>query len=174
VSQLLAGNARGGPTFPPRRGRRERGAAAQAIGRSRGGRTTKIHVICDGEGRPRAFCLSSRQHCRHHCRPDLAQGGPGEPVFFHQATNIAEYRKDGADVRVRCRCRRSSPALAARSPLNWLTRQARTALKCRVTGHSRHCDLVSPEQRSGHCSNTAVGPRSGSTSFTASGSTSQK
>jgi transposase len=38
--------------------RRQRGAAAQAIGRSRGGRTTKIHAICDGVGRLRAFRLS--------------------------------------------------------------------------------------------------------------------
>jgi len=37
---------------------RHRRAAAQAIGRSRGGRTTKIHAICDGVGRLRAFRLS--------------------------------------------------------------------------------------------------------------------
>jgi transposase len=39
-------------------GRRKRGAAAQAIGRSRGGRTTKIHAVCDGIGRLCAFQLS--------------------------------------------------------------------------------------------------------------------
>jgi hypothetical protein len=32
--------------------------AIQAIGRSRGGRTTKIHAIVDGTCRPLAFCLS--------------------------------------------------------------------------------------------------------------------
>ena len=42
----------------PRFGRRKRGAAIQAIGRSRGGRTTKIHAIVDGACRPLAFCLS--------------------------------------------------------------------------------------------------------------------
>src|SRR4051794_23346353 len=35
---------------PSRRGKR--GGADQAIGRSRGGRTTKIHALADREGRP--------------------------------------------------------------------------------------------------------------------------
>jgi transposase len=37
---------------------RKRGAEAQATGRSRGGRTTKIHGICDGEGRLFRFLLT--------------------------------------------------------------------------------------------------------------------
>jgi transposase len=41
-----------------RLGGRQRGATAQAIGRSRGGRTTKIHAVCDAIGRLRAFQLS--------------------------------------------------------------------------------------------------------------------
>jgi hypothetical protein len=36
-------------------GGRKRGAEAHAIGRSRGGRTTKIHAIADSCGRPIAF-----------------------------------------------------------------------------------------------------------------------
>ena len=40
-----------------RRGRK-RGAQEQAIGRSRGGRTTKIHAIVDGDGRIIAFELT--------------------------------------------------------------------------------------------------------------------
>jgi transposase len=39
-------------------GRRKRGAFRQAIGRSRGGRTTKIHALTDDDGRPRVFALS--------------------------------------------------------------------------------------------------------------------
>ena len=42
-------------------GRRKRGAAAQAIGRSRGGRTTKIHVVVDGKGRPIAIQVTAGQ-----------------------------------------------------------------------------------------------------------------
>jgi hypothetical protein len=43
-------------------GRREKGdegdACHQAIGRSRGGRTTKIHALCDDQGRPHAILLT--------------------------------------------------------------------------------------------------------------------
>src|SRR4051794_17723516 len=42
-------------------GRRKRGAQAQAIGRSRGGRTTKIHAIVDGCGRPIAIEVTPGQ-----------------------------------------------------------------------------------------------------------------
>jgi transposase len=38
---------------------RKRGAEPQAIGRSRGGRTTKIHTVVDGEGRIIAFELTA-------------------------------------------------------------------------------------------------------------------
>ena len=38
--------------------RRKRGERDQAIGRSRGGRTTKIHVLIDQAGRPLAFRLT--------------------------------------------------------------------------------------------------------------------
>lgn len=38
--------------------RRERGAQTQAIGRSRGGRTTKIHALTDRHCRPIAFLLT--------------------------------------------------------------------------------------------------------------------
>lgn len=38
--------------------RRKRGAFEEAIGRSRGGRTTKIHALTDAEGRPRVLLLS--------------------------------------------------------------------------------------------------------------------
>lgn len=34
------------------------GACHQAIGRSRGGRTTKIHALCDDQGRPHALLLT--------------------------------------------------------------------------------------------------------------------
>ena len=47
-----------GGTGAPRGERRKRGERGQAIGRSRGGRTTKIHVLIDGAGRPLAFRLS--------------------------------------------------------------------------------------------------------------------
>ena len=42
-------------------GRRKRGADIQAIGRSRGGRTTKIHAVVDGCGRPVALEITPGQ-----------------------------------------------------------------------------------------------------------------
>ena len=45
----------------PLGGGRKRGAAAQAIGRSRGGRTTKIHAVVDGHGRPVAIEITPGQ-----------------------------------------------------------------------------------------------------------------
>ena len=42
-------------------GRRKRGAHAQAIGVSRGGRNTKVHAITDSQGRPLAFLLTPGQ-----------------------------------------------------------------------------------------------------------------
>jgi len=45
----------------PLLGRRKRGAEIQAIGRSRGGRTTKIHAVVDGFGRPVAFDITPGQ-----------------------------------------------------------------------------------------------------------------
>ncbi|MBA4603296.1 transposase [Thermoactinomyces mirandus] len=37
----------------------------EALGRSRGGLTTKIHLACDGKGRPLAFTLTPGQ--QHDC-----------------------------------------------------------------------------------------------------------
>jgi transposase len=37
---------------------RKKGEAAQAIGRSRGGRTSKVHALADAHGRPIAFTLT--------------------------------------------------------------------------------------------------------------------
>jgi transposase len=45
----------------PLRDRWKRGSRAQALGISRGGRTTKIHSLSDGEGRPLAFVLTGGQ-----------------------------------------------------------------------------------------------------------------
>jgi len=45
----------------PLRFRRKRGERSQAIGRSRGGRTTKIHALTDAACRPIAFLLTGGQ-----------------------------------------------------------------------------------------------------------------
>lgn len=57
VSQHRLDNRQGAPLGS----RRKRGAEAQAIGRSRGGRTTKIHAVCDALGRPIAIEVTPGQ-----------------------------------------------------------------------------------------------------------------
>ena len=49
------------------RRRRKRGAQEQAIGKSRGGRTTKIHAVVDADGRLIAFELTGGN--RHDIKP---------------------------------------------------------------------------------------------------------
>jgi transposase len=76
------------------RGRRKRGEQAQAIGRSRGGRTTKIHALSDGEGRPFAFLLTGGQaaDCRA-AEPLLELLPPGVIVHADRAYDSNSIRR---------------------------------------------------------------------------------
>src|SRR5207245_754699 len=56
--------------------RRKRGERGQAIGRSRGGRTTKIHVLIDEAGRPLAFRLTGGNIADITVAALLLQGAP--------------------------------------------------------------------------------------------------
>lgn len=63
VDWLQRRDRRGSGRFYPHQGaplggRRKRGAFDNAIGRSRGGRTTKVHALTDHRGRPYAFALT--------------------------------------------------------------------------------------------------------------------
>ena len=55
---------------------RQRGAKAQAIGRSRGGPTTKIHALTDAHGRVAAFALTSGNVADISAAPDLLASRP--------------------------------------------------------------------------------------------------
>ena len=46
---------------PPARGRRQKGRGCQALGRSRGGLSTKLHLRCDARGLPLAAVLTPGQ-----------------------------------------------------------------------------------------------------------------
>lgn len=56
--------------------RRKRGAEAQAIGRSRGGRTSKIHAVADAIGRLIAFELTPGQRGDVRVAPALLEPLP--------------------------------------------------------------------------------------------------
>lgn len=72
--QHAAGARRGGQDWP-----------GEALGRSRGGLTTKIHLACDGEGRPLAFTLTAgnvndcTQFEQVMARIRVQRCGPGRP-----------------------------------------------------------------------------------------------
>jgi transposase len=72
------------------RGRRKRGAQKQAIGRSRGGRTTKIHAIVDAAGRIITFELTEGN--RHDIPP--AQGLVGKVRAAETMLGDAAYDSD--------------------------------------------------------------------------------
>ena len=82
----------------------EKGAAAQAIGCSRGRRTTTIHAIADGQGRPRAFLLSpgniagDRRSAEGHITvaPDLLRLAPPCRVFLGDQGYDARALRDQA------------------------------------------------------------------------------
>ena len=59
----------------PLGGGRKRGALGEAIGRSRGGRTTKIHALTDAIGRPRVVLLSPGNVNDIAMAPDLIAAG---------------------------------------------------------------------------------------------------
>ena len=60
----------------PFRSGRKRGEKSQAIGRSRGGRTTKIHALTDAQCRPIAFLLTGGQVADCTAAPELLQQLP--------------------------------------------------------------------------------------------------
>ncbi len=59
----------------PTRSRRKRGHQSQAVGRSRGGLTTKVHIKADGLGRPLAFVLTEGQRHDNQVFEELMEGG---------------------------------------------------------------------------------------------------
>ncbi len=59
--------------FSPAGSERKREAKDQALGRSRGGLTTKIHTLTDAKGRPLRFILTGEAH-DITTAPDLLAG----------------------------------------------------------------------------------------------------
>jgi transposase len=60
-----------GQPRPPAFRRRKRGPAAQAIGRSRGGVSTKVHLVVDALGLPVAFEITEGQRHDNQAAPCL-------------------------------------------------------------------------------------------------------
>jgi transposase len=74
--------------------RRKRGAQNQAIGRSVGGRTTKVHLITDGEGRPRVIQLTPGNTNDHKpAQRCLEQMPPARYVIADKGYDSAQLRQ---------------------------------------------------------------------------------
>jgi transposase len=58
---------------PPTRGRRQGGQSGQALGRSRGGFSTKLHLRCDARGLPLAFVLTPGEAHEARAFADLVE-----------------------------------------------------------------------------------------------------
>lgn len=70
---------------PPAGRERKRGAKDQALGRSRGGLTTKIHMLADALGRPLRFIVSAGQAGDAPQAPALLNGQTGAAVLADKA-----------------------------------------------------------------------------------------
>src|ERR1700736_2518163 len=89
--------------------RRKRGEHEQAIGRSRGGRTTKIHALSDPDCRPCAFHLTPGQDADIAAAPALLALAP--PM----SSLIADKGYDGDDFRADIVNRGAKPVIPNKS-----------------------------------------------------------
>lgn len=69
----------------------KRGAATHALGRSRGGLTTKLHVAVDALGNPVRFVVSPGQHADIRYGPVLIDGMPAEVVIADRGYDSAAF-----------------------------------------------------------------------------------
>ena len=77
------------------------GQAAQALGRSRGGFSTKIHVSVDGLGNPLRFILTGGQQHDITQAEELIAGYAGEHVLADQG-NVPVSMRFPSEARRQC------------------------------------------------------------------------
>jgi len=88
--------------------RMERKKGAQAIGRSRGGATTKIHALVDADGNPVRLVLSEgNEH-------DIKQA-PGLLRSVRKAYVVADKAYDSDELRKQLRTQRCRPVIHSRN-----------------------------------------------------------
>src|SRR5215470_7101642 len=76
----------GPPAGSHRQGRRQKGGAEdEALGRSRGGLTTKIHLLADALGRPLRFLLTGGQVHESRTAEVMLDGVEGDAVIADKA-----------------------------------------------------------------------------------------
>jgi transposase len=115
--------------------RRKRGEQEQAIGRSRGGRTTKIHALSDPDCRPCAFHLTPGQDADIAAAPALLALAP--PM----SSLIADKGYDGDDFRADIVNRGANPVIPNKSNRIALHRFNKRAYKGRNVIERCFCRL---------------------------------
>jgi transposase len=76
----------------------ERGGKDQALGRSRGGLTTEIHMLADALGRPLRFIVTAGQVGDITRAPALLEGHKGDAVLADKAYDSSALREAIANM----------------------------------------------------------------------------
>ena len=124
---------------PPARSGRQRGQDCQALGRSRGGFSTKIHVAVDGEGKPAKLHLTEGQRHDVTCAEILLEDLAPEYV-------IGDKGYDSDPLRERIRSIGAKPVIPSRRA-HRIRRHDRQRYKLRnvverFIGRLKHCRRV--------------------------------
>ena len=107
----------------PLRGGRKRGEKNQAIGRSRGGRTTKIHALTDAKCRPLAFMLTGGQVADCTAGADLIKQLPDCDILHaDKGYDANAIRRRERDMSLTYRRLAKREVTASRSPLSYTDR----------------------------------------------------
>lgn len=110
-------------------GRRKRGAEANAIGRSRGGRTTKVHLVVDALGLPVEFEVTVGQRHDSRSAPALITKVDPKILLGDKAYDVDAIRQDlqarNAVAVIPPKANRKAPA-----PFDKELYKARSAVEC--------------------------------------------
>jgi transposase len=120
----------------PLRPRRQRGAKAQAIGVSRGGQTTKIHILTDVVGRPAVIHLTPGNASDLTVAPDVLAAAPGRLRRL-----IADKGYDADALRRDLRAAGTTPIIPGRRTRKRAIRHDRNRYKDRWRIEAAFCRL---------------------------------
>ena len=104
----------------------KRGAQTQAIGRSRSGRTTKLHALSDGLGRPLRFLLTGGQAADCRVAEALLEGLPRRTLVMADRAYDTDAIRRQIEVKALSRTSRRRPPAAGRAVSARSCTEART------------------------------------------------
>ena len=106
----------------------KRGVLPRHIGRTKGGLNSKLHAVCDGEGRPLAMCLTAGQVSDHIGAKILYPALPDSV----EATMIADKGYDSDEYRAALEAKGVTPCIPPRRGRN------QPATFCKIKYKQRH------------------------------------